>query len=243
MRTKLKRVLSLVLFGLGFCCGHTGRQKILYRGGPIPTMDDQDRVVSALLLEGSRIVAVGTEQELQQRAPDAEIRDLHGHARFRASSTHTDTFRGAGLDEIMVDVAPATWRHPQHHGADRAIERPRKEKSGNDWVVGQRYDDTLLAEHRHPTRQDLDQYRPHCRWWPFTYQGIASSQTASFCADFRLAKRQQIQRAERSNGMQMVNQPDCWKRPRQTWSSKQSRTERDPGTDDCPSSQPSVCSP
>lgn len=159
MRTKLKRVLSLALLGLGFWLWtHKPPKKILYRGGPILTMDDQDRVVSALLLEGSRIVAVGTEQELQQRAPDAEIRDLHGHALLPGFIDAHGHFPGAGLDEIMVDVAcpPLGDIHNITELIARLKDRA-KDKSGSDWVVGQRYDDTLLAEHRHPTRQDLDQ--------------------------------------------------------------------------------------
>ena len=152
-------VLGLSLFGLGCLLWAVWPQKqILYRGGPILTMDDHDRVVEALLLEGSRILAVGSEVELRHQAPEAEGNDLHGHALLPGFIDAHGHFPGAGLDEIMIDVACPPLGDIHNIGELVArLKTKAHEKSPSEWVVGQRYDDTLLAEHQHPTRKDLDQ--------------------------------------------------------------------------------------
>lgn len=121
-------------------------------------MDDHDRVAEALLVAGNRILAVGSEVELRSQAEGAEVRELHGHALLPGFIDAHGHFPGAGLDEIMADVASPPLG--DIHNLAELMSRLRaraKDSSPGDWVVGQRYDDTLLAERAHPNRRDLDQ--------------------------------------------------------------------------------------
>ncbi len=55
---------------------------IVYLGGPILTMDADDRIAEALAVEGGRIAAVGSAAELRRWAQEhgARIVDLEGRA-------------------------------------------------------------------------------------------------------------------------------------------------------------------
>jgi predicted amidohydrolase YtcJ len=131
--------------------------RTLFVGGPIVTLDASDRVVEALLVEGERIAAVGTEAELRARAAGARVVDLGGRTLLPGFIDAHGHFPGAGLTAVFADLnAPpigevATLDALVARLAERAARTPRGE-----WVLGIGYDDTLLAERRHPTREDLD---------------------------------------------------------------------------------------
>lgn len=132
-------------------------QRILFVGGPILTMDAQNSVVDALLVEGKQIVAVGNASELRAKAKGAQVRDLHGRALLPGFVDAHGHFPGAGLDEIMTDLAspPLGEVHSIAELVARLQDRAASAKR-SEWVVGQRYDDTLLVERRHPLRHELD---------------------------------------------------------------------------------------
>ena len=82
-----KRLLILLVAVVLVCAGalwlwRRGPGPILYVGGPILTMDAEDRVVSGLGVEEGRIAVVGDESELRDwaRARGARVVDLEGRA-------------------------------------------------------------------------------------------------------------------------------------------------------------------
>jgi hypothetical protein len=131
--------------------------RTLFVGGPIVTLDASGRVAQALLVEGERIAAVGGEAELRARAAGARVVDLRGRALLPGFIDAHGHFPGAGLFAVFADLnAPpigdvATLDALVARLAAHAARTPRGE-----WVLGMGYDDTLLAERRHPTREDLD---------------------------------------------------------------------------------------
>ncbi|MGH7896187.1 MAG: amidohydrolase, partial [Candidatus Binatia bacterium] len=132
--------------------------RTIYRGGPIVTMDAEQRVVEALGIDGDRIAVVGSETDvLAWGGRWARVLDLHGHALLPGFVDAHSHFPGAGLFAVVEDL------HPPPMGdvasIDDVVARMRRRASttgGRSWVVGMGYDDTLLAEGRHPTREDLD---------------------------------------------------------------------------------------
>ena len=90
---------------------------MLYVGGPILTMDADNRVVEALLVEGERIAAVGAEDEVRRHA-GAGVRevDLGGRALLPGFVDAHGHFPGAGLSAAFAElasppVAPITSTH------------------------------------------------------------------------------------------------------------------------------------
>ncbi|MBM4270307.1 MAG: amidohydrolase [Deltaproteobacteria bacterium] len=130
-----------------------------YIGGPILTMDPQDRVVEALAVEGERIAAVGDAPELRAWAAQNGARtvDLGGHALLPGFVDAHGHYPGAGLDAVAAVLSPPPiGAVTSIAGLQAALQTRVEETSEGDWVAGFGYDDTLLAERRHPTRADLD---------------------------------------------------------------------------------------
>jgi predicted amidohydrolase YtcJ len=134
-------------------------ERVAYVGGPVFTADAQDRVVEGLAVEGDRVALAGGPEEILAWAERGRARvvDLGGRALLPGFGDAHSHFPGAGFDAVAADLnAPpigAVARMEQLVGALR--ERAAQVREG-EWVVGTGYDDTLLAERRHPTRADLD---------------------------------------------------------------------------------------
>jgi len=130
----------------------------LYFGGPILSMDSDDRVVEALLVVNGRIAAMGKEAWVRDAAA-AGIRevDLAGRALLPGFIDAHGHFPGAGIFEIYADLnSPPIGNAERFEDVFAALARKVVETAAGSWVIGMGYDDTLLAEKRHPTRRDLD---------------------------------------------------------------------------------------
>jgi len=135
-----------------------GPDRTVYQGGPILTMDGQSRVAAALGIEGDRIGAVGDEAHVRAWAGrGARIVDLRGHALLPGFIDAHGHFPGEGVWASVVDLRSPPMAEVENLDdlVARLQARAAKTSSGA-WVVGMGYDDTLLAEGRHPTRHDLD---------------------------------------------------------------------------------------
>ncbi len=132
---------------------------VLYTGGPILTMDADDRVAEALLTKGSRIAAVGSEEEVRAALGGSSARevDLGGRTLLPGFIDAHGHFPGAGLTAVMADLnAPPIGDVRSIADIVGKLRKLADEKSAGEWLVGIGYDDTLISEHRHPTRYDLD---------------------------------------------------------------------------------------
>jgi predicted amidohydrolase YtcJ len=132
---------------------------VLYSGGPILTMDADGRVVEALAVDGERIAAAGTRAELAAWADQrrARIVDLGGRALLPGFVDAHGHFPGEGLEAMAANLnSPPIGDVRNLDGLLARLRVRARETPSGDWVVGFGYDDTLLAEKRHPTRVDLD---------------------------------------------------------------------------------------
>lgn len=131
---------------------------ILYVDGDMLTMNDAQPVVEALATRQGRILAAGSRSAVAAAAgPDAEIRSLngktllpgfidsHGHISAVISFMHFANAASPPVGEVrsIVDL--------QRLLAARVSETPPGQ-----WIMAAGYDDSLLAERRHPDRFDLD---------------------------------------------------------------------------------------
>jgi predicted amidohydrolase YtcJ len=127
--------------------------------GRIITMDPSQPFAEAVLVEGERIVAVGGKElrkahegdarvvELGRRAMLPGFIDAHGHLTATAAYINFVNLSPPPVGPVD-DVARLQTTLREH------IERERI--PAGRWVVGVGYDDSLLKEKRHPTRDDLD---------------------------------------------------------------------------------------
>lgn len=132
---------------------------MLIHGGPILTMNPEQPLVDAVGIVNSRVVAVGDvadvrkemgtrfeEIDLQGRMASPGLYDAHAHiigTGVAAAEIEINADRVRSIADILV-----------------AVEQRVREVGGGSWVIGQGYDQELLHDHRHPTRQDLDTVSP-----------------------------------------------------------------------------------
>lgn len=135
---------------------------LVFFGGPVITMDARGSVVEALAVENGRIVAVGDRASILALADASTQRiDLKGAPLlpgFVDSHSHANFI---GLQAMSANILPP----PDGGGGSVAdlqnilreylkSESPLQRELG--WVIGFGYDDSQLAEQRHPTRQEMD---------------------------------------------------------------------------------------
>ncbi|MEQ9506704.1 MAG: amidohydrolase [Hyphomonas sp.] len=131
---------------------------ILFVNGDIITVDDAVPSAEAVAIRDGRILAVGSVEDVTRAAgPDALMRDLggatlvpgfidaHGHLAIMAQS--------AGMANLQPPPAGNVSTIAELQDALRAWRTAHPDAP---WIVGFGYDDSLLAEQRHPDRADLD---------------------------------------------------------------------------------------
>jgi predicted amidohydrolase YtcJ len=157
----MKRILAVAVVAIALVSLFTlvrGERRVVYRGGPVVTMDGARRIVEALGVEGDRIAAVGSEDEVLAWADGrAEIVELQGRALLPGFIDAHGHFPGEGIYAALADLnSPPIG---EMRSIDDIVARMRTQSAetpAGEWVVGMSYDDSLLAEKRHPTREDLD---------------------------------------------------------------------------------------
>lgn len=115
----------------------------------------------AVAITGERISWVGSIDGLDELGTDEDTQvidlgkqsllpgfiDAHGHATYLALTTQLANIASppVGPVESIADLQAVLRNYIEN-----------KELKPGDWVVGQGYDDSLITEQRHPTRDDLD---------------------------------------------------------------------------------------
>ena len=171
MNTPYKRIMHWALAALGLVLllvlvtGIYMTQRYLnaparqaFINGHVLTMDDANRVAEAVLIEQDRIVSVGTTAEIQALMDDGTpVTDLAGKTLMPGIVDAHSHFPGAGLSEVAVDFnsPPIGKTASLQEGFARLREKAASTAEGR-WVMGFGLDNTLIAEKRFPTRQELD---------------------------------------------------------------------------------------
>lgn len=126
--------------------------------GNILTMDAENSVVEALSTRGELIEAVGSTAEIMALVDDdTVVVDLRGRTLLPGFVDAHGHFPGSGMGVIAADLnsPPIGDKHTMAEVLD-AVRRRAESTAPGEWVTGFGYDDTLLAERRHPTRAELD---------------------------------------------------------------------------------------
>jgi hypothetical protein len=151
-------VATLAVAVLLSACGKN-TPDLIFRGGPILTVNVQDEVVQALAVRDSVITAVGSEQEvLATKGPNTKVVDLQGQALlpgFVGAHEHpsiTAVFDGAiNLSGFTYKTNAEVWE---------ALRREVAKVPKGQWIYAGGLDAILTPDLKIPHRKELDAIAP-----------------------------------------------------------------------------------
>lgn len=134
----------------------------IWSGGPVITINDKTPRAEAVAERGGRIVAVGKRTDvLKLRGPATQMIDLKGRALLPGFIDPHGHVLGGGMQALSANLlAPPDGNVKDIPGLLQSV---RDWVAANDaavkkinLIVGFGYDNSTLAERRHPTREELD---------------------------------------------------------------------------------------
>ncbi len=133
---------------------YTGANMLAYTSvvaGPLARRALEGKRAQALAVSGGKIVAVGTNYEIQKlKGPKTQVIDLRSHfvmPGFNDAHTH---LASAGFEKLNVDlVGVKSLQEMLQRIADHA-----KNAAPDEWLQGGGWDNTLWANKTLPTRQE-----------------------------------------------------------------------------------------
>jgi predicted amidohydrolase YtcJ len=135
----------------------------IWSGGPILTMNDKAMRAEAVAESGGKIVAVGTKaQVMKLKGPSTRVIDLDGRTMVPGFiDAHGHVMMG-GMQALSANLlAPPDGNVKDIASLQQALRDWMRANEAAvkkiNLVVGFGYDNSTLAEQRHPTRDDLDQ--------------------------------------------------------------------------------------
>ena len=130
---------------------------IAFHGDNILTFADQGAPANFVVIRGKSIVFVGQRKDwqgsvanivaLEERALLPGFIDAHGHISFHARVASLANVASPPVGPAK-DIAGLVQELKNYADSKKLLE--------GQWITGMGYDDSLLAEQRHPTRDDLD---------------------------------------------------------------------------------------
>lgn len=131
----------------------------VFLNGQVLSMDAQSRVFEAISLRGEHIEQLGSNAEIEALIDgNTLVTDLGGNTLMPGFVDAHGHFPGSGLYSLFADLnSPPIGTVTTMAELQDRLRAELPGKGGDDWVAGWSYDDTLIAEKRHPTRHDLDQ--------------------------------------------------------------------------------------
>ena len=162
-RSKQALVVFAVALAIGVAaCGQDAGTPAdtIFFGDNIVTMDPQQPTVEAVAVRGETIVAAGSMDEVMaMEGPSTRVVDLGDNALLPGFIDSHGHFLGAGRDEESLGLHPPPVGDVNN--IDDVVRKVRAWIDEHDIppgevVAGRGYDDSLLEEGRHPTREDLD---------------------------------------------------------------------------------------
>jgi len=172
---KYKIILWLVFLAALFTSAHklggvpakpdaaTGPPDLVLVNGKILTVDTKDSIAEAVAIRGGKIIAVGSNAEIQQRAAkETRAVDLHGRTATPGLIDSHGHFADGGVNELY-DVGLSDAASIEDI-VRRVRERAASLKPG-EWVLGNGWDEGKLSDRRYVFASDLDKVAPNNPVW------------------------------------------------------------------------------
>jgi predicted amidohydrolase YtcJ len=164
--TTLRSVLALALAVLtALVAPHSTAQRprvggqrvsLILFNGKVFVSDKNYSMAQAVAVDGERVVAAGTNEEIRARYVGEKTIDLQGRLMTPGFNDAHLHFLNGGLSLVRVNFAGATTLAE----AKRRIGQRAKELPAGAWVLGRGWDHTLWGG-AWPTRADLDEVAPN----------------------------------------------------------------------------------
>jgi len=158
--------LCVLLLGFGLGCSSSPKvadtADAIYFGGPIITVNDAQPSAEAVAVKDGKILMVGSRSEIEKnhKGSTTQMTDLAGKTMIPGFVDAHSHFSLIGLQAISANLLPApdgpVNSIPALQQTLRDFIATSATVKAHDVVIGMNYDDSQLAEHRHPTRHDLD---------------------------------------------------------------------------------------
>ncbi len=132
---------------------------LILSGGPVVTVDPQNRIVEAVAVRGDRIVYVGDAAGAEAwRGPKTRVVSLRGRTLLPGLIEAHCHVAGVGAFARSINLK---WPEVKSIEQIKALigAAARRQPPGT-WIYGRGYNHLKLAERRHPTRDDLDAVAP-----------------------------------------------------------------------------------
>ncbi|HLL75870.1 MAG TPA: amidohydrolase [Pyrinomonadaceae bacterium] len=135
--------------------GAAKRVSLVLTNGRVFTADEHGTMAQAVAIDGERIVAVGTDEEIRRSYAAGRTIDLRGRLVTPGFNDAHIHFLNGGLAMMRVDFGGATTlAETKRRIAEKARELPE-----GSWILGRGWDHTLWGG-QWPTRRDLDEVAP-----------------------------------------------------------------------------------
>ena len=133
--------------------------QVVYKNARVITVNKDSTVAQAVAVRDRKIVAVGTSDQMDGYiGKDTKVVDLGGKTLipgFYDAHSHF-SMTGANLKYEADLNSPPIGKINSIDEIVELLKKKQAELGKEAWLTGFGYDDTLLAEKRHPTRADLD---------------------------------------------------------------------------------------
>lgn len=131
----------------------------LFINGDILTMNDAQPSVEAMAVKDGKIIAVGNADGVRKVAgKNPNIHDLSGHTLLPGFiDTHGHIAGGAFTAGIANLQPPPAGDVSNFEELIATLKQWSDNNPNAPWIIGFGYDDSLLTESRHPSREELDE--------------------------------------------------------------------------------------
>ncbi len=139
--------------------GRVGAEDIVFRGGPILTMNSDQPGAQAIAIRGNRILAVGScESVAAQADAGARVIDLQGRT-LMPGLIDPHMHNTFVLFEDWIDVSPIVA--PRFEDVQRKIRESAGNATDSAWIRAQQFDPSITQGARIPDLSMLDQWVPN----------------------------------------------------------------------------------
>src|SRR5512145_2283138 len=137
----------------------TTHADLIFTGGRVHTVNATNDVVPALAVGGGRILAAGGDAEMRALAgPGARVVELRGRALLPGFVDAHCHLPGTGMAMASIDCKAKGMQSIR--ALQEAVRARAAGQPPGTWIRGRGYDQSRLADKRHPNRLDWDVVAP-----------------------------------------------------------------------------------
>ena len=127
--------------------------------GKVLTVDEDFSIKEAVSVKNGRIQSVGTTSEIKKLiGPSTEVIDLKG--KMAMPGLYDSHLHVVGTGTALLHINCRTPPMMSIEDMKKAVAEKVNESEPGEWIQGRGWDQAKLAEHRNPSRRDLDAVSP-----------------------------------------------------------------------------------